>query len=501
MNPPFKLTKYQAVLGRQCEKAIWLDQFYPELKEPASPAELFRFAQGNAIDQEARRHFPAGAEVAEKDWDLALKRTHALIDAGESRLYQAAFEYNNLRIRTDVLDLISDRACRLREIKMSTSPKDYHLIDVATQSYVLQACGLQVKEALLVHVNKEYVAGEAAPFFMEVDLTEEALAVAAQMDEQLNMFIKVMDRNIPPDILIGSHCNKPWACPYKTHCWKDIPRNSIFTIPRLHTSKRELLMQQGIVSVQDVPENFELTANQAAYVKAQQQRQDNTNGGAIAQALETLSYPLHFLDFETFSPTLPEWAGVRVNQQVPFQFSCHKLDAAGNLTHHEYLHTEFRDPRQFVAEALIQHIEKHGSILVYYQAFEEKVLRELAAFLPEYATPLQGMVDRMFDQYVVVKNHVHHPDLLGLNSLKIVSDVLLDNIDYKSLDIAEGATAQAEWFNLFQLPESERPAKFDALRAYCKMDTLAQVALHRWFGDRSSEFGVRSSEFEVGGSS
>ncbi len=481
LTPPFKLTKYQAILGRQCEKAIWLDQFYPELKEPASPAELFRFAQGNAIDQEARRHFPAGVEIAGDDWAEALAETRKHIDAGASRLYQAAFEQNNLRIRTDVLDLLPDGSCRLREIKMSTSPKDYHLLDIATQCYVLEAYGLPVKEALLVHVNKEYVAGGDASFFIEVDLTENARTVAAGMKDQMDTYSTVMDRDVPPDILIGSHCNKPWSCPFKPHCWKDIPKDSIFTIPRLHETKRELLMRQGIVSVQDVPDDFKLTDNQAAYVRSQKLKEDKTNGAAITKALEKLTYPLYFLDFETYSPTLPEWAGVRVNQQVPFQFSCHRLDATGNLAHYEYLHTEFNDPRRAVGEALTRCIEDEGSILVYYQAFEERVLTELAACLPEFASTLNGMISRLFDQYEVVKNHVHHPDMLGLNSLKTVSEVLLDDIDYKSLDITEGATAQAEWFNLFQLPEAQRPARFEALRAYCTMDTMAQVALHRWF--------------------
>ena len=45
---------------------------------------------------------------------------------------------------------------------------------------------------------------------------------------------------------------------------------------------------------------------------------------AIGEFLDTLSYPLYHLDFETFQQAVPEFIGLRPYEQIPFQFSIHK---------------------------------------------------------------------------------------------------------------------------------------------------------------------------------
>lgn len=480
MNVTF--SKNQVMLGQQCKKAIWLDQFHPDLRTPHSQTDLFRFEQGNQVDRAARQHFAPGVLIDASDWDAALLNTRQLIEAGHPRLFQAAFEHNGIRIRTDILDLLGDGTCALREVKMSTSQKDYHLLDIAIQLYVLEGEGLQVTSAGLVHINRDYVAGGTAPLFQETEVTEEVRRLTEMINSTHSSITEILDAGAEPDVPIGAHCSKPFDCAFKSHCWQDVPRDSIFTIPRLHHTKRTRLIEQGILGVREVPDDFELTAKQAAYVNTQKSRIDKTDKPAIRAAMQDLEYPLYFLDFETFSTPVPTWAGVQANQQVPFQFSCHVMTADGACVATDgYLHTTFDDPRRDIAEALTQQIGNSGSILVYYQSFEKRVLEELAAWLPAYAPALQNMVDRLFDQYVLVKKHVHHPDMLGQNSLKTVSDILLDRVDYHALDIREGAAAQAEWYTLFQLSEEEQAKKLDALRAYCHMDTFAQVELHRWF--------------------
>jgi hypothetical protein len=59
---------------------------------------------------------------------------------------------------------------------------------------------------------------------------------------------------------------------------------------------------------------------------------------ALASFLKRLKYPVGYLDFETFSTAIPLFDGLRPYQQVPFQFSLHRVAAPGaKPEHHAFL--------------------------------------------------------------------------------------------------------------------------------------------------------------------
>jgi hypothetical protein len=54
--------------------------------------------------------------------------------------------------------------------------------------------------------------------------------------------------------------------------------------------------------------------------------QDTLSGGLLAaKELESLRYPLCFMDFESVNPAIPRFAGMRPYDQIPFQWSVHVL--------------------------------------------------------------------------------------------------------------------------------------------------------------------------------
>ena len=476
------LTKYNTMLGMQCKKALWLDAHQPELKEPLSESDLLRFELGNAVDKEAQHHYGNGIEVKAADWLPAVNRTKEFIEGGAKRLYQPAFEHNGLRIRSDILDFNADGSCVLREIKMSTSKKDEHVQDIALQIYVLQGSGLYVGEALLVTVDKEYIAGSSTPLFIEHNVTAEAEALIVQLENLLSGHQEVLGLENEPTIAIGPHCTKPWICAFKSYCWQDVPEDSIFTVPRLQAKKKTQLLEQQIHRVAEIPDDFPLSEKQRAYVSLIKIGEDQTDKAAIQEALNALPKPFYFLDFETFATPFPFWTGIKPNHQVPFQYSCHRLDENDELSHHAFLHTSLEDPRPAIITSLLSWIGSTGSIMVYNASFERRVLELLAVSAPDQAPQLNAMIGRLYDQLDLVKAHVAHPGLLGSNSLKKVSEVILsDVIDFKALDIGDGASAQAGWYKMVNSPEAERDALAAALEAYCVLDTRAQVELHKWF--------------------
>ena len=266
----------------------------------------------------------------------------------------------------------------------------------------------------------------------------------------------------------------------KEHCWKDVPNKSIFTIPRLSWKKKNELIQNDIVSLEDVPTDYQLSDKQRMYVDSVQNEQSIIDIPAIQGLLAELEYPIHFLDFEADNPPIPIFDELRPYQFFPFQYSCHIMKRDGAVTHHEYLHTDKSDPRKPLLEFLLNHVSADGSVVVYKESFEKGVLKDLATYFPEHTLELESIIDRLWDQLVIFQKHHMHPDFCGSNSLKDVLPVLVPSLCYGDLDVQDGLEAQAVW-NLMLNTKNERKKSdmIKHLKEYCELDTLATVEIYK----------------------
>ena len=475
------LTKRDLILGTQCEKAIWLQKNHPQLAAQPDQATQLRFKQGNQVDKRARLAYSGGELISETEWDAAVNQTAALVEAGAERLYQPAFHALDLRTRVDILDLLPDRKVIIREVKMSTRLKDDHLMDVATQVLILQQSGFTVTGVYLVLINNEHTPENGISLFHEQDATQDALRLAHQLGTSVSTLAQRAESSSMPDVAIGKHCSKPRTCPFYDHCWKEIPKASVFTIPRLSAEKLGTLLEEGIIHLEQVPSNFNLTGQQREYVEFQTTGQRTTNVQAIKNELASFIYPLYFLDFETHSAPLPPYPQTRPYQQVPFQFSLHILQSDGSLAHKAHLHTKDTDPRPAIAEKLIDFLEESGTILTYNAQFEIKVLNELAHALPALADALHAIVSRVYDQLPLIRKNVQDPSFHRSYSLKTINRELLNDSSYANLPIANGESAHAAWVQLHEITDqAERQRIIKDLEDYCHQDTLAQVNLHYW---------------------
>ena len=154
------LTKSRYIAGLQCPRRLWLLVHEPAAYEepaPGSPMDI-----GQDIGRKAHLLFPGGATVDEEPWQhaQAVARTTALMDDKSiPAIFEAAFEYDGIRIRVDVLERLDGGAWGLREVKSSTGLKDHYLDDLALQAFVLKGVGVPVTSIELVHVNSAYVRG------------------------------------------------------------------------------------------------------------------------------------------------------------------------------------------------------------------------------------------------------------------------------------------------------------------------------------------------------
>ena len=474
-------SKQDLILLNQCEKALWLKHHKPELAAPPDEGSKLRLDQGHQVDAKAREVYAGGHLIQEPGWEASIEKTQKHIKAGVSRLYQPAFEYYGLRMQADILDIHQDGSVILREVKMSTKPKDEHLIDVATQAYILQGVGFSIKSVFLVLINNEHTPENGTPIFHETDVTQAALKGFALLNTAQTTLSSTLDSADMPEVAVGKHCTKPWKCSFYGHCWTDIPEASVHSIPRLSQPKMDALRNQSITRLEHIPKNFALTKNQWDYVQFQTAGTPVIDVKAIQEEIASFVYPLYFLDFETHSAPVPPFPRTRPYQQVPFQFSLHILEANRTLNHHGYLHTDPSDPRLDVANHLLEYIGDQGTILTYNASFEKKVLSELAAEFPTLTDRIHQLIHRVYDQLPLIKNNVKDPALNRSYSLKTITKVFLEEVSYAGLPIANGETAHASWVKLHSTTSpKERAAIIKALEDYCCQDTLAQVHLHYW---------------------
>ncbi len=277
---------------------------------------------------------------------------------------------------------------------------------------------------------------------------------------------------------MGKRCTEPYDCDFRGRCHDYLPEFPVTEIPRIDAEILDNLLAEGICSMREVPPDYP-GLNEAQVAACALVREGVPHfDPELTQALRGLSYPLHFLDFETVGAALPAYPSTRPYQALPMEWSCHTLLADGTLEHREFLHEEPSDPRRDFAENLLGRVPVEGPILVY-SSYEKTVLSSLAAHLPDLAAGIAGLQDRLFDLLPLVRRFVRHPGFHGRASLKSVLPALVDDLSYHDLSIQNGAVAGLRYAAAFtdELSDAERRRLFDDLRSYCATDTLALVRL------------------------
>ncbi|MGL5032239.1 MAG: DUF2779 domain-containing protein, partial [Microcystaceae cyanobacterium] len=352
--------------------------------------------------------------------------------------------------------------------------------DLALQKYVLSGGGLVVEKNLIMSVNIQ--AENWDNISQRFNLQDVSPAVNLwlwELPQALAQFRDSLNQSSEPQVYIGKHCDDPYPCVFRSHCWQEVPELSVLDIPRLQQAKLHQLLAKNILSLQDLPPDFPLTPTQKNFVKVSLANQPEIDLPAIQRSLEQLKFPLHFFDVEVISSAIPRFQNLRPYEKCPFQFSCHILDAEGNLSHHSFLQEQSIDPRSPFLEALLKVVFKTGSIMVYNQSFETLILQQLAEYAPEYAEPLKAMINRMWDLQLIFKYAYHHPGCLGSTSLKKVLPVLVPHLSYANLEIKKGDEAPLVWEAMLDCEEKQQKQQMLLdLKDYSALDTLAMVEIY-----------------------
>jgi hypothetical protein len=483
---PLRISKSQYLKGIQCPKALWLYRNRPDLKPDISEAQQHLFDTGHEIGHYAQQYFENGIEITEEYYEIdkAIQSTEQAIKGGYNSIFEAtACSADNAFSRIDILRKVNGSdAWDLIEVKGSTGVKDYHISDTALQRYAFTGAGYNIRKSYLMHLNNQYVRNgdlELKKLFNLSDITKDVVTEMVNVPNKLMDLFATIRKRKEPSVDIGGHCYDPFECDYTGYCWKHIPDYSVYNIFR--GQKLERLLSTGVLDPKDVPDDFDMTERESIQIQSYKDGTVYADKESIRDFLDSLEYPLYYLDYETIMPAIPLFDGTRPYQQIPFQFSLHiQKTKNGSIEHIEFLHTENSDPRPSFIQALIGACGQGGSVVVYNRGFESRINNELGFSFPEFKVSLDGITNRMVDLLVPFRSrYLYHPDMMGSASIKSVLPSFCRDMSYADLEIAEGGTASLKYLYCItgQASTEERDKIFDGLKEYCGQDTLAEVKL------------------------
>lgn len=486
------LSKSKIMAFRQCPRRVWLEVHRPDLKEDSAATQA-SYNTGHTVGEIARRLYDRSGDGELIDIDTL--GFPAVFDATAEALtrrrpiFEAAFTTGDALALADVLLPVGQRQWRMVEVKSSTSVKDAQREDLAIQTHIATKAGVKLESMALAHIDSSwtYPGGDNYNgFLVEADLSEETRERVNEVQGWVDAAQAIVARAEMPEIKTGPQCDSPYACGFFEHCasLEPVVEMPIQWLPRF---RAQPWIEQGVIDLRNVPLE-ELNDVQRRVRECTVQGRVHFDAEGAKADLAAHELPAYFLDFETIQFGVPIWAGTRPYQQIPFQYSVHRLDARGHLEHGEFLDLSGRDPSRAFAEQLIADCGDAGPVFVYNAAFEKSRMAELAGRFTDLKEGLEAIIARVIDLLPIARNRYYHPSQKGSWSIKAVLPAVVPELSYEALDgVRNGGDAQEAFLEAIhpQTSAEQRETLRTQLLAYCALDTYAMVRLWQVFAGRT----------------
>ena len=382
------------------------------------------------------------------------------------------------------------------------------------------------------------------------DITQVVLSLQPELKQKSKQFIRILQNGITEDdYSISKNCKSCEFNPKEgvtpngyNECWSHMPRvkHHIFDLYSggsigHHTKGWYLdeLISQGKCSLFDIERERLKNSNGEFSPRGIRQliqlgcTESNTEW-ILEESLgmnNNFEYPLHFIDFETYTGAIPFHAGMRPYELIAFQWSCHTIKHHGaSPEHHEWIHPHDNFPNFEFARSLMNLIGTNGTRFMW-ATHENTVLRTILDQMdlfnhhdPVLREWLKSMIGTFVDMNDLTKKYYFHPQMKGRTSIKKVLpavwnnnsylqqveffkdyvlvdfennvldpyDTLTAGIDFPDDDeVVKGGTAAMRAYQRIRFDSSLPLEKKEELRRqliqYCRIDTLAMVIIaHHW---------------------
>ncbi len=437
------LTKTDFMKYMECPVYLWMAKHRPELIPEDTPEIRRVLEMGREVDDFSRKLFEGGVEVKgynQEGWE----NTQKLVADGAKILFQPTVVADTLTCRADILEK-SKNTWILNEVKGATTVKKEYPYDVAFQRVCFENAGIKLDQTNLIHINNQYVRqGEIEPkkLFTTEDITDIVLDKVDEVKKLIPIALEVLGRSEAPDEKFLSSCPNSTRCQYLKIYLESIGQKA-----------KERLIEE------------------------------TTDAAGISEKLAELTYPLYFLDYETYGSPIPPFDGTRPYQNIPFQYSLGIKDTPdAEIRYMEFLARAFENPVPALLAQLKHDIGNKGSVIVWNESFEKGCNDEMGRMEPHYADFLKAVNNRIFDLMIIfkLKNQLYTRNAFQKSaSLKMVLPAICPELAYDDLAIHEGSTASASWPVLTspKTSETEKEKLASDMLTYCKRDTEAMVCI------------------------
>ena len=479
-----QLTKTDFIQYINCPESLWLLKNRPN-EFTKGEFSLFLeklIKEGYEVEKYAKLLFPNGLDLPENNTPQYTKQQ---LNANFKVLFQASFlNQKGVFARIDVLEKLCDNTYHIYEIKSASSVKKETLQDACFQKYVLQECGYTVSKVSIIHLNKDYrKQGVIQPkeLLEIVDITEQINEMYSSIVNEINAASNFINKeSINENKCSSRYKTRTNHCDSFNYFNKDVPEYSIYEIARISAKKIKQLVDDNHLGILDIPLDFELSTIQQAQVESVRKELVLINKSIIEKNLNSLQFPLHFIDYETFPTAIPKIDNMGPHNHLVFQVSIHTMQEDGELTHFEWLGDKLKQPIAMLKQ-MQDFTGLTGTFISWNAPFEMSRNKDMLVWIPKFSDFLNFMNMHMFDLMTIFKTNYVDYRFNGSTSIKKVLPVLCPQFSYSDLEVQDGTMALDIWGRMVSDPDfrGDRDTTRKNLLAYCKLDTLAMVEIYK----------------------
>ncbi|WP_282048415.1 DUF2779 domain-containing protein [Sulfitobacter mediterraneus] len=465
-----QISKTDFIQFLNCPKSLWLLKHRPD-EYPHD--EFSDYAQ----------------KIAAEGYEVEDQVQAYLTAQDDAKRYEFQSEFHTERelyAKADVIRHNDDESFNIYEVKSSTQVKTdaahNQLKDAVFQKITAEEAGCRVAKVFIVHLNPDYVRqGNPDPSQLLAfeDVSERVAAIEDETRAEIDDAVDLLNQgSIDETSCSCLGLTRSNHCDAFNHFNPDIPDPSIYSLPRVTKKRLSGFVADGRFGLDQIGEE-EVTAGQLPVLRAAQKGTPIIDKAVLQAFFARAKYPLYFLDYETYSSAIPLVDGAKPQAPIPFQYSLHVKKTPDDA---DPEHFEFLAPTASLPLAMIEHMERIigavGSVVSWHSSFENTQNRTMAEWYPEKAKFLNNLVDRTLDLEDLFKAGYVDIAFGGSTSIKKVLPIIVPDLSYDDMEVANGTDAMEAWSQLLDLPDGPEKDKLrQDMLEYCKLDTLAMVRI------------------------
>ena len=480
------ITRSVYLNGLRCLRMIWRDRHAPIDAHPSSSEEAM-IAQAARVRALALSSIEGLKTVPKGKMEEREARTGELLCQKAEMIANAVFRKGDISACVDVLECGEDGSLAIYLLSSALHLRESFLEDLAYQAWLLRELGYQVNHCYVMHLNRNYERIgdlDLSALFEKEEMIRPVQKRIPKVKEKIEIIRAALKDERCPETQADEFCRTPWVCGYFDSCFHPPEGKTVFLLANMGFGQKRKLYREGLGDLKMLLETGKLNPAQTLQARHElEELPDEIDRKNIRRFLDSLRFPMYFLDFESFQPAIPEYDHTHPYDQVVFQYSLHILkEIDEEAEHREFLAEPGPDPRRKLAISLCRDIPADVCVIVYNERFEKERIRELAALFPDLSDHLLRTADNIRDLAVPFQSRWFYSRAMhGKYSIKYVLPALFPEereLNYQNLNgIHEGQAASFAYLSMREMSEKEQQACREELLAYCALDTLAMVKI------------------------